>query len=332
MERNFNEPLVSVCMITYNHAPFIASAIEGVLMQQANFQFELIISDDFSTDDTPKICKSFKSMFPEKIKLNIQKINQGVKINSLNTLSACTGKYIAICEGDDVWIDPLKLQKQVNFLENNYEYGLTHTDYNVINDKGKQIITHRHLRSRYFNTSSVFNLIMKRKYVIVSPTVMFRTQLFQQCSRELYSSNFMMTDLPLWFEIAWRSKVKYINEVTASYRVLNKSASHFNDVIQILDFNLNILEIFSYYARKYKVKFHAKRSKSRYYGNMLKDCFYLNEIEHAGEFYCKMIKNNFFSIINPRPLMFLTGLHLKFVGRLIVRLSQSNHTFINKHF
>lgn len=114
--------MVSICCTTYNHKPFITQAIESFLMQQTNFQFEIVIGNDCSTDGTAEILQSYKEKYPEKINLMPSKKNVGAHQNMINTNKACKGKYIALCEGDDYWTDAHKLQKQVDFLENNPEY------------------------------------------------------------------------------------------------------------------------------------------------------------------------------------------------------------------
>ena len=108
---------VSVAMITYNHEQFIAEAIEGVLMQKTDFAVELVIGDDCSTDGTRAIVRSYGEGYPERIRLLLPEHNLGAHANFVATIDACGGQYIALCEGDDYWTDPLKLQKQVEFLE-----------------------------------------------------------------------------------------------------------------------------------------------------------------------------------------------------------------------
>lgn len=118
----FNKnPLVSVVMITYNHAPFILQAIEGVLFQKTNFEVEFIIADDCSPDDTETIIQKYLSHHPKGylIKYTKHNPNKGMMPNFIWALEKASGKYIALCEGDDYWIDPNKLQKQVDYLEVN---------------------------------------------------------------------------------------------------------------------------------------------------------------------------------------------------------------------
>ncbi len=134
-----SEMIVSVCMITYNHEPFIREAIEGVLMQQTSFPIELVIGEDCSTDRTREICLEYKEKYPDKIKFLLNEKNLGMMPNFIQTLNACTGKYIALCEGDDYWTDKLKLQKQVDFLEGNEEYVMAYHDAKVIDEAGEII-------------------------------------------------------------------------------------------------------------------------------------------------------------------------------------------------
>jgi glycosyltransferase involved in cell wall biosynthesis len=128
--------MVSVCMITYNHEAYISEAIEGVLMQQTTFSIELIIGEDCSTDNTRNICIEYQEKYPDKIKLLLPETNLGMMQNFITSLQACTGKYIALCEGDDYWTDPLKLQKQVDFLEANKDYSICFHNVKVL-DQGQ---------------------------------------------------------------------------------------------------------------------------------------------------------------------------------------------------
>ncbi|MGI6677930.1 MAG: glycosyltransferase family 2 protein [Dehalobacterium sp.] len=109
--------LVSVICITYNQENYIRDAIEGFLMQQTDFDFEILIGEDCSTDGTRKIAASYANQYPHKIKLVTSDQNVGMSENYRRVYEKATGKYIAECEGDDYWTDPLKLQKQVDFME-----------------------------------------------------------------------------------------------------------------------------------------------------------------------------------------------------------------------
>ncbi len=133
------DPLVSVKMITYNHAPFIAQAIEAVLQQKTNFPFELVIGEDCSTDGTRKIVFEYQEKYPDIIRVLTSEKNVGMKKNSYRTIKACRGKYIAFCEGDDYWHREDKLQKQVAYLESHPECGLVFADCDVYDIGSKKL-------------------------------------------------------------------------------------------------------------------------------------------------------------------------------------------------
>lgn len=114
--------MVSVCCTTYNQVQFIAQTIDSFLMQQTNFQFEVVIGDDCSTDGTSEVLKKYKEKHPEIVKIISAKKNVGAHQNMIDTVKNCKGKYIALCDGDDYWTDARKLQKQVDFLEQNPDY------------------------------------------------------------------------------------------------------------------------------------------------------------------------------------------------------------------
>lgn len=128
-----NNFLVSISCITYNQAPFIRACLDGFLMQKTSFPFEIIIHDDASTDGTKEIIEEYVTKYPDIIFPMFQEENQyskGVRgMMAKFNFPRSKGKYIALCEGDDYWTDPLKLQKQVDFLEVNGEYSLVSGGY-----------------------------------------------------------------------------------------------------------------------------------------------------------------------------------------------------------
>ncbi len=128
------QPLVTICIITYNHERSIAQAIDSVLMQVIDFKVEIIIADDCSTDKTRDILSAFRSKHPGIIQLILQQRNVGAAQNWLDLLNAPSSKYIAYFEGDDFWTDAQKLQKQVDFLEKNLAYSGCFHETNILNE------------------------------------------------------------------------------------------------------------------------------------------------------------------------------------------------------
>lgn len=114
-------PLASICTRSYNLEKFIAVCLDSLLAQETDFPFEIVIDDDCSTDGTPAIIEEYATKFPTIIKPNLRDVNVGLKVNLVENLQRASGKYIAICDGDDFWTDPKKLEAQVHFLENDHD-------------------------------------------------------------------------------------------------------------------------------------------------------------------------------------------------------------------
>jgi glycosyltransferase involved in cell wall biosynthesis len=138
---NSSNPLVSICCATFNQVDFIESAIKGFLIQRTDFPFEIIIRDDCSSDGTVKILKKYKRKYPTIIRLILENENQfqkGVKPSQIFFTNS-DAKYIAMCDGDDYWVDPTKLTKQVDFLENNADYVMVgHSCINLDYETGEK--------------------------------------------------------------------------------------------------------------------------------------------------------------------------------------------------
>lgn len=129
-------PLASICTRTYNLENFIAEALDSFLMQETDFPFEIVIDDDCSSDGTVEVIKKYMEKFPNIIKANLLKKNIGVRMNFIKNLQHAKGKYIAPCDGDDYWTDPLNLQKHVDFLEKNSEYIVTYSPLEPLFEEG----------------------------------------------------------------------------------------------------------------------------------------------------------------------------------------------------
>jgi glycosyltransferase involved in cell wall biosynthesis len=236
-------------MITYNHEDYIAQAIEGVMMQQTTFPIELIIGEDCSTDNTHKICIEYQEKYPDKIRLLLPVSNLGMMKNFITTLNACKGKYIALCEGDDYWIDPLKLQKQVDFLEQNDDYGMVSTlrkNFNQINSK---MATPGLKFNEPFKTYTFEDVITKSDIEIPTLTTLIRRNILLEYL-DIYnshSSELSGLDYCLWMYFSYRMKVAVLNEITAVYRILPNSASHSSDVNKLWALRKKYFNDFKFY-------------------------------------------------------------------------------------
>lgn len=243
----------SVCMITYNHEKYIAQAIESVIMQKTDLDYELVIGEDCSTDRTRDICKSYKEKYPKKIKLLLQERNLGIIPNFIQTLRACDGEYIAMLEGDDYWTDPYKLQKQATFLDANPDYGLVHSDFDHWEEKSSEYI--KAFNKTFYRTvpqGYVYEELLRRNF-INTLTVCFRRELISNFfAKELVLfKNSLIGDNCIWLEIARKKKIAYIDEPMATYRELISSASHYKDNNKRLKFFKSAYGIRFYFIKKY---------------------------------------------------------------------------------
>lgn len=219
-----DEPImVSVVVATYNHEKYIAQTIDGILMQETNFRVEILVNDDASTDSTAQIVKEYDNKYPQLFRNFYQPENQyskGVKPWFDILFPITKGKYIALCEGDDYWTDPLKLQKQVSFLEKNSEYSLVCGGFKSIDTKtGEEKIIIKEVEKSKDNTEIGFDITIERffkQWLTKTLTLVYR--------RELYNANdfkdYKYTrDVHLYYHLLKRGKGYYMKEVLGVYHI-----------------------------------------------------------------------------------------------------------------
>jgi glycosyltransferase involved in cell wall biosynthesis len=226
-------PIVSVAIHTYNHKNFITQTIESVLMQQTDFAIEIIVGDDASTDGTSEILNDFATQYPDKVRVYIHPNNLGPKgfegkNNFLFVLEKCNGKYIALLDGDDYWIDPLKLQKQVDFLEKNSDTDLCFTDvYDLTPEHGQQLNINDSSLPTIFDMSTAF------LYRMPPLTWVFRKSLLPNKFPDFFLEVFN-GDWAFLFICFHHSKIAYMNVVTGVYRMHHNSQTRTkNKIIQL---------------------------------------------------------------------------------------------------
>lgn len=276
MEQEYRYMVCTSCM-TYNHAPYIVDAMNGLTMQETTFPVITLIVDDASTDGEPEVIKQYLAdhfQSPYRIE---ETDDYYLICADHNTNPNCTfvvfllkynhysikkskfpyqsewrdnAKYIAICEGDDYWSSPNKLQMQVDFLEKNQDYGLVRTNINRFHQADGI------MEERFFSCSKMKDThtdYIYNAWFAAPCTWLYRNELLHLATEEkakIAKVGGFTGDLASILTISKYSKIKYLDDVTAVYRILEKSASHFNDSQKQRSFYKRIRKTQRYFANK----------------------------------------------------------------------------------
>ena len=209
-----NSITVSVIMITYGHEKYIRQAVEGVLMQQCSFKVELIIANDSSPDKTNVIIEDVIKNNPKAGWINFinRDKNIGGQSNFKDALERCQGKYIAHCEGDDYWTDPYKLQKQVDFLENNPEYVLSFHTVKILKPNGELV---KDFITKVPENYETLEMLARLGNYIHTPSIIYKNIITELPFEMMISP---IGDYFLYMLLAEHGKLKYFEEEMAVYR------------------------------------------------------------------------------------------------------------------
>lgn len=203
----------SVLIITYNHEKYIAKALDGVLRQQTDFAFEIVVGEDCSTDATRDILTDYARRYPGRFRLLLHRQNVGGPENFEQTFNACTGEYLALLNGDDYWTSAHKLQSQVDLLDKHRECAVCFHDARIIYEDGSKEPTS--YRPSQKSISTVEDLFLDN--FIPTSAVMFRRANLDRVPPWL--STLKMGDWPLHILNALHGNVCYLNESMADYIV-----------------------------------------------------------------------------------------------------------------
>ncbi|MEZ4802527.1 MAG: glycosyltransferase [Gelidibacter sp.] len=245
--------ILSVCLISYNHEDFIEDALKGIIYQKTSFPFELVISDDASGDRTNEIILKVTENIPQHVTLKYfhHKQNLGMYANFEFALNACSGEYIAVCEGDDYWIEDEKLQMQLQFLNENPDYNLitAHVRQYFQND-GKFVEPH-HLKAFTFDYK---DMIVKNH--CSTCTTMFRNFIKNEGPMEFIPK--LGCDFQIWMRaLGKRGKGIKLDVVFAVYRRHENSATGLRN---------KKLSSYSYFENMVKEKIRIAESWNHYFG------------------------------------------------------------------
>lgn len=212
-------PEVSVCIFTYNHEQYIEHCIESVLMQKINFKFEIVLGEDYSKDNTRTLCESYSKKYPGIIRLLDRGKNLGMCENVFDTIKNANGKYIAILDGDDYWIHPLKLQKQFDYMESNEDINLVFHQTIIINELSKTISLFVMEEKTIYKIDDIID-----KWSIATGAMLFRKEAMDYPEFLSHTHNF---DLVIQLIVNRNgNKIGYLKDIMSVYRINSGSNTY----------------------------------------------------------------------------------------------------------
>jgi glycosyltransferase involved in cell wall biosynthesis len=251
-----NQPLVSIIVLAYNHESFIKNCLESIFSQDFKFRAEIIIGEDCSSDNTIDIIQVLTKDLKIPVHLIQSEKNVGLIKNFLRCIKSSRGKYIALCSGDDFWIDNNKINKQLTFLEENEDYGLVYTNYNVLNDNTKNL-TEGNLTKNGFKTPSGYlrdDLILGIQAILHITSCYRRSLLDQKFFEFMDDEKFLAEDFPLFMWLGFDYKVKYLDDITAVYRTNDKSITGSMSLCERWEFTMSFVYMREKFLKEKKYK------------------------------------------------------------------------------
>lgn len=211
---------IDILMLTYNHADYIAQAIESVLMQKTKYSYRIIIGEDRSTDSTRDVVQEYYRKYPQKITLLLWKHNVGGLINFIRLLAYADAEFIANLEGDDYWTDPLKLEKQISFLKNNRDFIGTCHNVRCVDAQGK--LLHKDFSRYPIRDEHIYGVENARRFELASQTASIVYRNFWGNWDETQIKHFFQCkgngDLKISILLGLNGKVLFMKDIMADHR------------------------------------------------------------------------------------------------------------------
>ncbi len=229
---NMNQPVVSVCIPTFNHAAFVAQTLDSALFQQTNFLVEIVIGDDGSTDGAPAIIRAYTERYPDRIRAFLHPHNLGPaqprefagRNNVLHLLRQCRGEFVALCEGDDYWTDPYKLQKQTDLLRANPDLAVCHHNVRVVYED-EAVAEHLFNPADQPPVSTLADVLADR-WFFATASWLYRNIFREQPSFADWHAQAAAGDWALMIQLAATGNIGYLSDVMGVYRKHRAGLSH----------------------------------------------------------------------------------------------------------
>lgn len=241
-----NNIILSVLVITYNQESTISKTLDSILSQEHTYSYEILVGDDCSKDNTRGIILDYAKQYPDIIKPIFNEKNLGIVGNFYNVLKKANGKYLMECAGDDWWLSG-KVKTQIEFMEKNPEVGLCY-------GKAKEFLEKDNSFSgKSIGKKSEFTEDLLNSNEIPALTVCYRRELALLYIERIdpLSKNWLMEDYPMWLWFSIESKIFMIDENFGVYRVIETSASHFNNVERFKNFHESEWNIRNFFSQQF---------------------------------------------------------------------------------
>lgn len=250
-KNNSNPPLVSIMCEVFNHGAFLQECLNGFVMQETDFKYEVLIHDDASTDRSQEIIREYEQKYPGLFKPIYQTENQyskGISVWLKHQFPRVTGKYVAFCEGDDCWTDPTKLQRQIDFMENHPDYSLCfHTVTEHFEDGSKADRPHWIIENRDYSTKEIYH-----QWVIQTASAVMRSDVIDSpvFHKMFYEVKPFFGDTPLFLTCSMCGKVRGMDNVMSLYRrhgnnlTNNNNFSNEKFLIRFANYHMRLYQVF----------------------------------------------------------------------------------------
>lgn len=250
--------MVTVCIPTYNQERWVGDAIRGALDQQTTFTVEVLVSDDASTDGTLAVCREFEARYPGRVKVLSNERNIGMLANYDKLYRAADGRYMAFCDGDDYWTDPLKLQRQVDFLETNIHYGMCFAKartYWVEEQCFKMVYGEPYTRLK-----DILRICFVPALTAICRTSLIKAYLDDPQMAEIRKICTVTADYPMWLYVGMHAKIHFEDKIVAVFRVFRESGSHSPDPDKVIRFDQTVWRAADRFIPLYMEKYRWKRT------------------------------------------------------------------------
>lgn len=307
------KPLVSVIVTTYNHEPYLADALDAILAQRCNFDVEIVLGEDCSSDNTLAICRDYAERYPDMIHLIASSENVGWRKNYRRCVEAAQGQLIAFCDGDDYWCNKDRLAEQVALMEQNPNIGLCYTLAERRDGEGRLVG-----RFPIGEGHTTLDAMLHDWCVENCTTLASRELVLDYYATEKPENHpeWLTEDLPMWLYVAAHSEVAYIDKATAVHRVFPDSVSHSTSLAKRLAFCDSSSNIKLWFDERYN---NSKQRRHLLRERMNTALWVYSHIGSMGDFvkrWWQEVKENKMGVCN----IVAYGLFVKKIMRMLKKL------------